>query len=296
MLKANYEAVPPSSAASFSVRTFAEETFSAPYHHHPEYELTLIVQGTGKRYVGSNLAAYGPGDLVLLGPHVPHCWKTEPGPPGEKNAVSVVVQFTHNFLGDAFFSKAELQPVAHLLQRSANGLHFLGGTQARLQPRLLEIGQEADPLRRLLLVLGSLRQLAASAEYRVLDPNPPLGALGPAERGRFHRVMTYLVEQFREEITLAQAAGVAGLTPNAFCKYFKALTRKTFLETVLDYRLQYATQQLIGTDKPVAEICYDSGFGDVSYFNKAFKARLRHSPLQYRKAFRQPLQPTYLGV
>lgn len=288
MLKAAYEAVAPNTASSFSVRTFAEEAFTAPYHYHPEYELTLIVAGTGQRYVGSHVADYGPGDLVLLGAQVPHCWKTGPGPPSASHSVSVVVQFTHECLGAGFFDKAELHAVAQLLQRSASGLRFANPTQ-QLQTSILQLGQEAAPFQRLLALLALLNELATTPRCQVLDTQQNRGPLATAERERFHRVMAYLVEHFRGDITLAQAAEVASLTPNAFCKYFKTLTRKTFVEMVVSYRLQYATQQLASTSKPVAEICYASGFRDVSYFNKTFKAQLHRSPLQYRRAFQQGL-------
>lgn len=288
MLKAAYEAIAPNAASSFSVRTFAEEAFTAPYHYHPEYELTLIVQGTGQRYVGSHVAEYGPGDLVLLGAQVPHCWKTAPDPAGARQSVSIVVQFTYECLGELFFSRPEVHAIAQLLRRGASGLRFPDASQ-HLQAALRQLGQEPDPFRRLLALLSLLQALAATPACEVLDAQQRVGSLAPAERERFHRVMAYLVEHFRGDITLAQAAGVANLTPNAFCKYFKTLTRKTFIGTVIDYRLQYATQQLATTNKPVAEICYDSGFRDVSYFNKLFKAQLRRSPLQYRRTFQQAL-------
>ena len=288
-MRAIYESVQPDNTASFRVRHFAEKAFTAPYHYHPEYELTLIVAGHGKRYVGSHLATYAPGDLVLLGPNVPHCWKTDPGPPGEIRAVSIVGHFTHDFMGPAFFEKAELRPLAQLLQRSANGLRFVGAAQARAQRQLQQLGQEPDALGRLLLLLSILQGLAATPEYAVLDPHHSARAAAPAERERFHLVMAYLVEHFREEITLTQVAGVASLSPSAFCKYFKNITRRTFIQTVLDYRLQYATQQLVQTSRPVAEICYDSGFQDVSYFNRTFKSCYGQSPLQYRRTFHQQL-------
>ena len=75
------------------------------------------------------------------------------------------------------------------------------------------------------------------------------------------------------------------MTPNAFCKYFKKITRKTFMETVIEYRINYATQQLVQTDKPISEISFDSGFGDVSHFYKMFKHKMHQSPLNYRKIF-----------
>jgi AraC-like DNA-binding protein len=75
------------------------------------------------------------------------------------------------------------------------------------------------------------------------------------------------------------------MTPNAFCKYFKKITRKTFMETVIEYRLNYATQQLVQTDKPISDISFESGFGDVSHFYKMFKHKMHQSPLNYRKTF-----------
>ena len=286
MLKAAYEAVAPNADSSFSVRTFREEAFTAPYHYHPEYELTLIVQGTGQRYVGSHVADYGAGDLVLLGAQLPHCWKTVADAAENQPSVSVVVQFTHECLGELFFSKPEVQAIAQLLRRSASGLRFPDANH-HLQLALLQLGQEPEPFRRLLALLNLLQELAAATVYEVLEAQQQVGALAPAERQRFHRIMAYIVEHFRNNITLAQAAEVASLTPNAFCKYFKKVTRKTFIEVLIDYRLQYATQQLANTGKSVAEVCYDSGFRDVSYFNKVFKAQLRRSPLQYRRTFQQ---------
>jgi AraC-like DNA-binding protein len=91
-------------------------------------------------------------------------------------------------------------------------------------------------------------------------------------------------------VTLEGAASIANMTPNAFCKYFKKATRKTFMETVIEYRLNYATQQLVQTDKPISEISFDSGFGDVSHFYKMFKSKMQVSPLNYRKRFMSDLQ------
>ena len=99
--------------------------------------------------------------------------------------------------------------------------------------------------------------------------------------------MAYIVDHFREQITLENAAAIAGMTTTAFCKYFKRATRKTFIETVTEFRISYAMQQIVNTDHPVSHICFESGFGDVSYFYKTFRQRIKMSPLQYRKKFRK---------
>jgi len=110
-----------------------------------------------------------------------------------------------------------------------------------------------------------------------------------SQQERINPVFAYLVENFRQSVSLYKAASVANMTPNAFCKYFKKITRKTFMETIIEYRLNYATQQLIQSDKPISEIAFESGFGDVSHFYKMFKVKMGLSPLNYRKKFMRDL-------
>src|ERR1700751_2440295 len=127
MIKAAYEVLQPASGHSFLVRKFGETAFDAPYHFHEEFELTYIVEGRGKRYVGSHMEDFFAGDLVLLGSNLPHCWKLEPNLPGEEDASAIVIQFNINFLGDEFFNKVELQNVKKLFQKSASGISFHSG-------------------------------------------------------------------------------------------------------------------------------------------------------------------------
>ena len=280
MLKASYEVLQPPGNHSFLVRTFGKTGFSAPYHFHPEYELTWIVKGSGKRYAGSNMAGFTDGDLVLLGPHVPHCWKLQPE---GKNARSVVIQFTADFLGNDFFSKAELLNIHQLFQRSSSGIQFMKGTKA--QELIKELTEEKNNFKQLIRLLEILQQLAVSKEYVLLDQQRLTAEISPANQARINPIFAYLVENFRREVSLNKAAAIAGMTPNAFCKYFKRITRKTFMETVIEYRINYATQQLIQSDKTISDICYDSGFGDISHFYKMFKAKMQVSPLHYRQQF-----------
>jgi AraC-like DNA-binding protein/quercetin dioxygenase-like cupin family protein len=280
MLKASYEVLQPPGNHSFLVRTFGKTGFAAPYHFHPEYELTWIVRGSGKRYAGNNMADFTDGDLVLLGPNVPHCWKLQPE---GKNARSIVIQFTADFLGNDFFSKAELLNIHQLFQRSNSGIQFTNGTP--IQEHIKELAEEKNNFKQLIRLLEILQQLAVSKDYVLLDQHRLIAELSPANQTRINPIFAYLVENFRREVSLNKAAAIAGMTPNAFCKYFKRITRKTFMETVIEYRINYATQQLIQSDKTISDICFDSGFGDISHFYKMFKAKMQVSPLHYRQQF-----------
>ena len=281
-MKPAFEALHASCNTSFLVRKFEEKQFSAPYHFHPEYELTLIVAGCGKRYVGTHMQDYFPGDLVLLGSNLPHCWKTEEAP--QELSRSVVVQFHEGFMGPEFFCKPELAPVSHLLQVSQHGVHFTGNTET-IKTKLSELVQEPEPLKRLLLFFEVLYGLANTNNYTILDTHGTYTNLSLVEKERIHAVMAYVVENFQSKVSLKVAAATAHMTPHAFCKYFKRITRKTFGEAVTDYRIDFAARQLVHTDKPVSQVGFDSGFDDSSNFYKTFKRRMHCSPLTYRSAF-----------
>ncbi len=285
MIKASYEVLQPANSQSFLVRKFDKLAFDAPYHFHEEYELTCIIRGSGKRYVGSHMEDFVSGDVVLLGPNLPHCWKLEAGaiPPGEASAI--VIQFNDVFLGDDFFNKFELLDIKNLFQKSGCGVSFHSDTQIEVKQLLLKLVEEKSNFRILIGLLEVLQRMASSDEYILLDQHRIIAERSSAERERINPVFAYLVENFRKQVSLDAAASIANMTTNAFCKYFKKVTRKTFMETIIEYRLNYAIQQLVQTDKPISEISYESGFGDVSHFYKMFKAKMHLSPLNYRKRF-----------
>jgi AraC-like DNA-binding protein/quercetin dioxygenase-like cupin family protein len=281
VLKASYEVLQPTAGHSFLVKTFDESGFRAPFHFHPEYELTYIAAGSGKRYIGSHMAGFQPGDLVLLGPDLPHCWKLEPA---NSPASSIVIQFAGDCLGKEFFSSGELSSIHRLLQSSHCGIHF---PHPAILSRLHALSIEKSDFRRLISLLEILQELALEKDMTLLDTSGSTAGLTPSDRERIHPIFAYLVENFRGPVSLEKAAAIAGMSPNAFCRYFRKITRKTFMETVIQHRLDHATRQLIQTNDPISAICFDSGFGDISHFYKVFRSRMQISPLNYRKKFRQ---------
>jgi AraC-like DNA-binding protein len=289
MIKASYEIIQPVTGQSFLFRRFDNAAFDAPYHFHPEYELTYILDGYGKRYVGSHMEDFAPGDLVLLGPKLPHCWKLVNDGPDQARASAIVVQFDGAFLGEDFFNKNELQHIKKLFQKSTSGISFHSDTRASVNHQLQVLSKEKNHFRLLIGLLEVLQKLASTNDYVLLDQNMMVAERSIAEQERINPVFAYLVENFRQPVSLDVAAGIANMTTNAFCKYFKKITRKTFMETIIEYRLNYAIQQLVQTDKPISEISFESGFGDVSHFYKMFKVKMGLSPLNYRKKFMHSL-------
>ncbi len=271
---------------SFLLRNFELEAFESPYHVHPEYELTLILKGTGKRFVGSQIGTFSEGELTLLAPNIPHFWKSEDIVKGQINAHSIVIQFTKDFLGDKMLELPEFLKIKTLLKASRKGLTFFGETTLTIKKRMMQMCKTDDNFKRLMYLLEILQTLAGEKAVKSLDSNLKNTEQFNETQERIHPVLHYIVENFQENVSLESAADKANLSPSAFCKYFKKATDKTFMEVVMEYRINYAIQLLINSDKKVNEICFESGFKDVSQFHKVFKREMKMSPFVYRKNMR----------
>jgi len=283
MLKASVEVLQQNNG-TFLLREFGKEAFDAPYHYHPEYELTYIAAGAGKRYVGSHMSDFEKGDLVLLGPNVPHCWKLDADMPGNDGARAIVLQFTMNSISTDFMEKIELSRIKRLLMKASYGINFQGGLNNGIKKHLFKL-KTTDGLKGIITFLEILDQLSSIQEFKTLASGDFVRNVASNDQHRINQVMAYIVENFRKQLSLQEASSIAHMTPNAFCRYFKKTTRRTFIETVIDYRLNYATNQLIQTDKAISEIAFESGFSDVSHFYRQFKHRMHVSPLNYRTKF-----------
>jgi AraC-like DNA-binding protein len=285
MIKPSFEVINPLTRDSFLVRVFEEEAFTSPYHYHPEFELTIITKGSGKRYVGNHMDYFKEGDLVFLGANLPHCWKTDPINKGEINASSIVIQFSGNFMGEDFLNKPELTDIQSLLKRSSCGIVYRGALVAEISNAMKSMAKEAIRFKQLQSLLDILYKLSISPECTLLNRLNSIPTQNGSELERLNTVFSYIIDNFKIGVFLNEAARLANMTPNAFCKYFKKTTHKTFIEVVVEYRLHYSTIQLIHSNKSVCQICFDCGFNDVAHFSRMFKTKMNISPLQYRKTF-----------
>ncbi len=285
-MKATYEQLTEQINNSFLYRQFSLPEFSAPYHFHPELELTLIKKSKGTRFVGRQIATFEAGDLVLLGANLPHCWlNTEGGHhPNTDAAQSIVIQFKEDFMGDGFKLIPEMVLINQLFKKAQSGILIKGKTRELVHQKMQLIAK-LNPFYQLINLLEILYLIAISEDIELIDAQFSSYSLSPIETERFQKVYAYIIENYTQDIDLESVATIAYLTPTAFCRYFKKMTRKTLIEVITEFRIKHACQLLNTTDKAVANICFESGFGNISYFNKEFKKAIGYSPLNYRKLF-----------
>jgi len=275
-------------AASFHCYVREDSCFEFNWHFHPEYELTCILESRGRRFVGDDIADYRAGDLVLLGPNLPHTWYSgKPRPRGRHRAV--VVQFARDALGNGLFDLPEMRAVARLLERSDRGVQFTRAARTDFARQMLDLA-EAKSARRVVQLLDILDRLSRSTDatplagegYRSPASSQPMG------RHRFDEVCTYLNEHYTRQIVPADAARIAGLSPSAFCRFFKSTTGKTMTEYVNDLRVSHACRLLVETDHPITDIGLHSGFSNISNFNRRFREITGATPRAYRRQFIHP--------
>lgn len=282
-MKPIYEQITSKLESSLTVLQLNLDRFDTVYHFHPEIELTYIKSSFGKRYLGGKVSDYEPGDLVLVGPDVPHCWRSD-NVPLPNQAQAIVIQFRKDFAGDAFFQLPESSKISQLFEKARAGLQISGNLNTVIRSKM-ELIVALGGFARLLVLMEILHLIANSDEIQQIDSESGLFISSSAETVRFQNVFAFLIENYHQEISLKAISEIANLTPTAFCRYFKKVTRKTLVEVITEFRLSKASQLLRTSDKPVNEVCFLSGFGNISYFNKTFKSANGNSPLEYRKLF-----------
>jgi AraC-like DNA-binding protein/quercetin dioxygenase-like cupin family protein len=282
-MKLHHEEINRQPHSSFLYRRFILPEFHGVYHAHPEYELTHVVKSNGQRCVGNNISYFEEGDLVLLGPNLPHYWKNEKTQRSETHAESVCIQFSEDFLGSGFFQCPELKPIDTLLKRSAAGIRFTGETARQCAARMGEM-EHLPAFERMIQLLVILKQLSEVEEVRLLSPLIAVQE-NTNDIQRIRKVYEYIGSHFRESITLPQVAEVINMTPPSFCRYFKKITRRTLFDIISEYRIQQACNLLLNTDMAVTSIGFECGYGIPAHFNNQFKKQIGLTPLQYRKKF-----------
>jgi AraC-like DNA-binding protein len=255
------------------------------WHHHPEYELTLTLNSRGQRFVGDHIGSYGDGDLVLVGPNLPHTWASREKLDAARPHVALVMWFRPDWAAALTATLGELQPVAALLARASRGLQFSEAAAAVVRPAVEELFRRPPPER----LLGLLRVLLLLAGDETAVPlASPAAVQSPAAagRGRIDRVLDYIHRHYPAGIAVADLADLAALSPSGLHRLFKRHTRQTVTDYVMRLRIGEACAMLSAGSQPIAHIAEAVGYASLANFNRQFKALKQVTPRAYRRRFR----------
>lgn len=268
---------------SFRVKHTELPYMDSPWHNHSEYELILILKGSGKRIVGDCIDNFYPGDLVLVGPNLPHIWQNDEEYLDSINnlfAEVIVIQFNHDAFGEDFFNLPELQSISRILRLAKRGVFISGRTQSLIIDKMWD-SVKSTGVKRLSLLLEILDILSQSKDLKVLTTTAFEKVYKDLGTDKLNKVFEYIALRFHEKISLDQISDTASMSKTAFCRYFKTKTGKTFQQYLNEFRVSYACKLLIEGDLSIKEISHKCGFASPTYFNRQFKAVKEENPREY---------------
>jgi AraC-like DNA-binding protein len=194
------------------------------------------------------------------------------------------LQFTTDFLGETFLLSPEMFEIHQILQKAQRGLAIKGNLSNRVAKMIMEI-TSLKGMDRLLQLLNILNTISKSDEYTLLSNKGPSVGVNVNDPKRINKIYEYVMNHFTEPITINEASALIHMCPSTFCRYFKKRTRNTFTFFLNEIRIGHTCKLLIEEDLSITEICYKSGFNNISYFNRQFKSRKNMTPQTFRQEY-----------
>jgi AraC-like DNA-binding protein len=250
-------------------------------------ELVYIIKGSGRQFIGGSVNYFKSGDMILVGENLPHLWrcdekyldKTE-----ELHCEAYVVHFNSNCLGKDFFHLPENKNLLTLIKKAKHGIRIKNHTKSGVIKFMQEM-LTAAPAKRIILLIQILEIIAASKPKKPICRQLQNFDFSPADSEKMNNIYQYIMEHFSQDLSLKEIAGVACLSPNSFCRYFKSRINKSFSQFLIEIRIGHACKLLAETEMSVAEICYQCGYNNFSNFNRHFKTITLRTPMQHRKYY-----------
>jgi AraC-like DNA-binding protein len=275
--------------ASLNCRWRCESRFEFHWHYHPEYQLELLIRGKERLFVGDRVLDFGPGELLLLGPYLPHSMLTEneaclDNPEQE----SVIVQFPEESLGSDFLQRPELRRVQKLLERSRRGLIYSADHCRSVFDRVSSLPERSpfERLHELVWILNALAEGGAGEPLASETYQSSSSETSQTEYAQINIVSEYIQKHLADEITESEVAKLIYHSTSGFSRFFRRVTGMTFVDYVNGIRIGRACRRLIESEDSVLDICLEVGFGNKSNFNRQFKRRKGMTPSLFRKTFR----------
>lgn len=289
-----YEYQPPKmKVLPFTVPKTSKEAFrlqvdDVPYlydklHQHPEIQIMLIVEGEGTLIAGDYVGRFQSGDLFILGSNLPHVFRNDENyyqPKSKLRAHAVSIYFNESYFGEQFWQLDELSVIRSLATQAERGLVVEGRLKADVI-EFIKIIQRQNGLSKIILFFQALKAVTESKELKPLSVSAYTEGYTLQEGKRMNDILHFTFRESHRKIYIDEVAQVANLSTEAFCRYFKLRTMKTYTNFLNEVRISQACKLLIQNEVSIQEICQQSGFSNLSNFNRIFKKVKGKTPNTY---------------
>jgi len=272
---------------SFYIGVFQDNLEKSTWHYHNNFEISFITEGTGKRIVADSIEEFQPGDLVFLGRNLPHVWiaDKEPRVFSNRTLEMVFLQFTSNVLSMQLLALPEFKNVKKALELSERGIQIVDQTlnevsEIMLQLPYLKSFERMVQFFRMMDIIGESQSNISLASEDYLRKR-----FKPGNK-RIATIHEYLMNNYREEVNLKVLADLVNMAEGSLCRFFRENMGVTIFEYLNQIKIELACNLLMDNELSIIEIGFDSGFNNLSHFNKQFKRIIGMPPSQYRKQFK----------
>lgn len=267
---------------SFIVENHSYKNFLKVWHYHPETELVIILESSGTRFVGDSIEKFKPGEIVLIGENLPHLWLNDDKyfkQDSDLEAKANVIRFNKQF-ETGLLSIPEMKPILDLFERSKHGIKFEGDSNPKIR-ELVSSLFDLHGLKKLKVLLNILECLAEQEEFSILSSPGFVRCFDKKKDSKILQVYEYVMQNFTNDVSLDDVANLVNMNPSAFSRYFKRIQKKTFTQFLKEVKIGYACKLLLEQKYNISEICYRSGFNNISNFNRQFKSEKNMTPTVY---------------
>ncbi len=268
--------------SSFTINHNKYQHFLKIWHYHPELELVVLLKSTGTRFIGDSIAKFEEGEVVLIGKNLPHMWLNDDIYFDETSRLqteAIAVHFDIDFLGKKLFEAPEMKTISDLFDRAQQGIQFLEVADELLEDikRITTLGTFEKTIE----LLKILYSLAKHDKFKLLSNPGFANSFNKTSNKDLDKIYEYVFKNFKDPIRSKDVAKITHMNPSSFSRFFKRIHRKTFTRYLNEIRVGYACKLLIEDVDNVTSICYESGFSNISNFNRQFKLITGMTPTVY---------------
>ena len=278
--------LPIPNSKSYRMLNLIAPHFDPYWHFHQEYQLVVVLKGSGTRFIGDDISHFESGDMVLTGSNLPHVWRNDDEYFQNKGLEThcIVIYFSLDFMGDSFLHKEEMENISELLGKANRGLGVFGETRDHVCKMMQDMLHQKG-FSGVLSLLQILNALSASKQLKFINKKGYLNTVSDSDSKRMSTIHSYILNHYKGPIRIENVASLANLSSTSFSRYFKAHTNKTFSDFVAELRISLACKLLHKNDLSIIQISHECGYKTLSNFNKKFKEITGSNPLKYRRKY-----------
>lgn len=280
------EVTPLSDFDFFYMVDRTKDSFNFPVHKHTEFEINCVSNCAGaRRVVGDSVEEIGDLDLCIVGHGIEHGW--EQADCKSNNIREITIQFPVDIFGNEMLRRNQMHSIKQLLDNSAKGIAFPVPSIMKIYSQLEEMLKLESGFDQMIKLIQILHTLAEDPEARQLSSSSFSATHISSESRRLKKAQDYIAANYKNDIRLNDLADLAGMSPSSFSRFFKLRTGRSISDYIISIRLGIASRELMSSTKSISEICYNSGFNNVSNFNRNFKKNKGFTPKEFREIYKR---------